>query len=163
MRHKSDIITGHHPEGKKVLTGRRRRLNLFLYSSCSLIREPSIWRKRFVNSVKFSIIVPAFGEGDRINDLIEGLNRLDVDKNLEIIVVDGSQDKDTLGAIQCNPVIKVSSEKGRAKQMNAGALIAKGEILIFLHADTELPIQALKKIIPSWSEESMSEGLLIWV
>jgi rSAM/selenodomain-associated transferase 2 len=99
-----------------------------------------------VNSVKFSIIVPAFGEGDRINDLIEFLNRLDVDKNLEIIVVDGSQDKDTLGAIQCNPVIKVSSEKGRAKQMNAGALNAKGEILIFLHADTELPIQALKEI-----------------
>lgn len=99
-----------------------------------------------MNSVKFSIIVPAFHEGEGINDLIECLNHLDVDKNLEIIVVDGSQEKDTLGAIQCNHVIKISSEQGRAKQMNTGALVAKGEILIFLHADTELPVQALKKI-----------------
>ena len=99
-----------------------------------------------MNPVKFSIIVPAFHEGERINGLIECLNRLDSDKTIEIIVVDGTQEKDTSGAIHSNQVIKISSEKGRAKQMNAGALIAKGEVLIFLHADTELPTQALKKI-----------------
>ena len=90
--------------------------------------------------------MPAFHEGENINDLIEWLNRLDSDKNSEIIVVDGAQEKDTLGAIRRNHVIKISSERGRAKQMNAGASIARGEILIFLHADTELPIHALKKI-----------------
>lgn len=94
----------------------------------------------------FSIIVPVFHEGERINDLIESLNRLDSDKSLEIIVVDGSQERDTLRTIHSNRVIKISSEQGRAKQMNAGALVAKGEILIFLHADTELPVRALKKI-----------------
>jgi rSAM/selenodomain-associated transferase 2 len=99
-----------------------------------------------VNPIKFSIIVPAFHEGGNINDLIECLKRLDPDKNSEIIVVDGAQEKDTLGAIHRNHVAKISSEKGRAKQMNAGASIAKGEILIFLHADTELPVDALKKI-----------------
>jgi rSAM/selenodomain-associated transferase 2 len=104
------------------------------------------WRKRFVNPIKFSIIVPAFHEGENINDLIECLNRLDSDRNSEIIVVDGAQEKDTLGAISRNHVIKISSERGRAKQMNAGASIARGQILIFLHADTELPAQALKKI-----------------
>jgi rSAM/selenodomain-associated transferase 2 len=71
---------------------------------------------------------------------------LDSDKSLEIIVVDGSQERDTLRTIHSNRVIKISSEQGRAKQMNAGALVAKGEILIFLHADTELPVRALKKI-----------------
>jgi rSAM/selenodomain-associated transferase 2 len=71
---------------------------------------------------------------------------LDPDQSLEIIVVDGSQERDTLSAIHSNCVIKISSEQGRAKQMNAGALVAKGEILIFLHADTELPLHALKKI-----------------
>jgi len=96
--------------------------------------------------VTFSIIVPVFHEGERINDLIESLNRLDSDKSLEIIVVDGSQERDTLRTIHSNRVIKISSEQGRAKQMNAGALVAKGEILIFLHADTELPVRALKKI-----------------
>jgi rSAM/selenodomain-associated transferase 2 len=99
-----------------------------------------------VNSIKFSIIVPVFHEGERINHLLEYLNRLDSEKNLEIIVVDGVQEKDTLKAIHSNHVIKISSEKGRAKQMNAGASVANGEILIFLHADTELPGPVLKKI-----------------
>ena len=99
-----------------------------------------------MNSIKFSIILPVFHEGERINDLIEYLNHLDSDKNIEIIVVDGTLEKDTLSAIHSNHVVKIFSEKGRAKQMNAGASAARGEILIFLHADTELPIQALKKI-----------------
>jgi len=96
--------------------------------------------------LRFSIIVPVFHEGEKVNELIVHLHQLDPKKNLEIIVVDGSLERDTLGAIDSNHVIKISSEKGRAKQMNAGASVAKGEILIFLHADTELPIRALKKI-----------------
>ena len=107
---------------------------------------PTAWRKRSVNPVQFSIIVPAFHEGEKIHDLIECLNRLDSDKNGEVIVVDGAHEKDTLGAIDRNHVIKISCERGRAKQMNAGAAVASGEVLIFLHADTELPVQALGKI-----------------
>jgi len=99
-----------------------------------------------MSSIKFSIIVPVFHEGEKVNELIVHLHQLDPKNNLEIIVVDGALEKDTLGAIDSNRVIKISSEKGRAKQMNAGASAAKGEILIFLHADTELPIHALKKI-----------------
>jgi rSAM/selenodomain-associated transferase 2 len=99
-----------------------------------------------MNSFKFSIIVPVFHEGERINDLIECVNRLDSHGHAEIIIVDGAQEKDTLTAIRSNHVIKISSEQGRAKQMNAGASVARGEILIFLHADTELPIHALRKI-----------------
>jgi rSAM/selenodomain-associated transferase 2 len=99
-----------------------------------------------VNFIKFSIIVPVLHEEERINDLIESLYRLDSDKNVEIIIVDGDQEQDTLKAIRSNNVIKISSEKGRAKQMNSGASAAHGEILIFLHADTELPPHALKKI-----------------
>jgi rSAM/selenodomain-associated transferase 2 len=99
-----------------------------------------------VDSIKFSIIVPVLDERERINQLIEYLNRLDADRNVEIVVVDGSLEKYTLSAIHSEEVIKISSETGRAKQMNAGASVARGEILIFLHADTELPPRALKKI-----------------
>lgn len=99
-----------------------------------------------MSSIKFSIIIPVVHEGERIHDLIESLNHLDSDKNIEIIIVDGTEEQDTLKAIHSNNVIKISSEKGRAKQMNAGASIAHGEILIFLHADTELPPHALRKI-----------------
>jgi len=112
----------------------------------SLKALPAAWRKRSVNSIRFSIIVPAFHEEENIRDLIEGLNHLDSDKQSEIIVVDGAREKDTLGAIQRNHVVKICSERGRAKQMNAGASVARGEILIFLHADTELPLHALEKI-----------------
>ncbi len=99
-----------------------------------------------MNVIKFSIIVPVFHEGETINGLIECVNRLDSDGNAEIIIVDGAQEKDTLTAIRSDRVIKMSSEQGRAKQMNTGASVARGEILIFLHADTELPIHALRRI-----------------
>jgi rSAM/selenodomain-associated transferase 2 len=99
-----------------------------------------------VNSPKFSIIVPAFHERGRINGLIERAKHLDSGNEGEIIVVDGAPEEDTLRAIYSNNVIKISSEKGRAKQMNAGASVARGETLIFLHADTELPPCALQKI-----------------
>ncbi len=99
-----------------------------------------------MNSIKFSIIVPVFHEGERINDLIEHVKRLDSDGNAEIIIVDGAQEKDTLTATRSNNVIKISSKQGRAKQMNAGVSIARGEILVFLHADTELPTHALRKV-----------------
>ena len=111
-----------------------------------------------MNSIKFSIIVPVFHEGERVNDLIDHLNHLDSKKNVEIIVVDGAQEKDTLRAIHSNHVIKISSEKGRAKQMNAGASVANGEILIFLHADTELPGQALKKIYSLMGQKAYVGG-----
>ena len=99
-----------------------------------------------MNSIKFSVIVPVFHEGDRINDLMEHLDQFNTGKTFEIIIVDGTPEKDTLKTIHSNYVIKVSSEKGRAKQMNAGASMAIGEVLIFLHADTELPILAFEKI-----------------
>jgi rSAM/selenodomain-associated transferase 2 len=99
-----------------------------------------------MDSIKFSIIVPVLHEGERINELIEYLKRLDSEKIVEMIIVDGALERDTLRAIHSNNVIKISSEKGRAKQMNAGASVAHGEILIFLHADTELPPHALRKI-----------------
>jgi rSAM/selenodomain-associated transferase 2 len=95
---------------------------------------------------KFSIIIPVFHEAERINGLIDHLRQLDFERCTEIIVVDGAPGKDTLHAIQDDRVTKLSTEKGRAKQMNAGASLARGDILIFLHADTELPASAFKRV-----------------
>lgn len=94
----------------------------------------------------FSVIIPVLHETNKINSLIEHLHALEGSRNSEIIVVDGSPTKDTINAINDEKIISISSEKGRAKQMNAGAYIAKGEILIFLHADTKLPEDAFQKI-----------------
>ena len=95
---------------------------------------------------KFSIVIPVLHESDRINSLIENIEGLTGDGSHEVIVVDGSPTKDTIWAIDNENIIKLVSLKGRARQMNAGAAVAKGEILIFLHADTELPRNALRGI-----------------
>ncbi len=130
---------------KNILTGIERNLTLWFKSPLGLwfFRGTSLMNS---HSIKFSIVVPVFHEQEGINDLINALNRLDSDRNVEIIIVDGTGERDTLEAIRSNGVIKISSEQGRAKQMNAGASIARGEVLIFLHADTELPLQALLRI-----------------
>ena len=95
---------------------------------------------------EFSIIIPVLHEGERINDLIGHLRQLDPGKMSEIIVVDGAPEKDTLRAIRDGEITKIFAEKGRARQMNAGAFAAKGDILIFLHADTELPLSVLRRM-----------------
>lgn len=95
---------------------------------------------------RFSIIIPALNEAERINSVIEHLRAQAGSEACEIIVVDGDTNRSTITAINDKDVIAVSSEKGRGRQMNAGAALARGQILIFLHADTELPPAALKKI-----------------
>lgn len=95
---------------------------------------------------KFSIIIPVYHEGEKINDLIDQLDRISSEKDCEIIIIDGGENQDTLSTIDSKRVIKASSKMGRARQMNVGASFAKGEVLVFLHADTELPTDALKMI-----------------
>jgi rSAM/selenodomain-associated transferase 2 len=99
-----------------------------------------------MDKTRFSIIIPVLHETERINSLIDHIRCLARDNGHEIIVVDGSPAKDTIGAIRSKGVIKLNSERGRARQMNTGASLAKGEILIFLHADTELPAYAFARI-----------------
>ncbi len=94
----------------------------------------------------FSIIVPVLNEADSINSLLEHVSHLKADRPFEVIVVDGDRRADTVSAIRHEAVVSLVSDAGRARQMNAGAAIARGGILIFLHADTELPTGALSRI-----------------
>lgn len=60
--------------------------------------------------------------------------------NCEIIVVDGgSKDLTTRTARQAGATAVISSPKGRACQLNAGAARARGDLFLFLHADSKLP------------------------
>ncbi|MHC4571112.1 MAG: TIGR04283 family arsenosugar biosynthesis glycosyltransferase [Planctomycetota bacterium] len=98
------------------------------------------------NEYRFSIVIPVLYEQDQINSVIEHLRSQYLKGVCEIIVVDGDSRGETIKAIQDREVVSITSAKGRAIQMNAGAAVARGEILIFLHADTRLPPGALKKI-----------------
>ncbi len=89
-----------------------------------------------------SVIIPVFREDALINGTITRLKAMDSDCAIEIVVVDGSPEAETLNAVQNTEVKRIHSGKGRGRQMNAGARAARGEVLLFLHVDTELPKEA---------------------
>jgi rSAM/selenodomain-associated transferase 2 len=94
----------------------------------------------------FSIIIPVLHEPDNINSLIHSIYEQHAHEQCEVIVVDGSRERDTIKVIENKQIISLVSSAGRAQQMNAGAEVARGEILIFLHADNKLPENALTSI-----------------
>lgn len=65
----------------------------------------------------------------------------------EIIVVDGGSSDKTLAIARTNGCKTIQSDPGRGAQLNSGAEFASYEILLFLHADTLLPIDASKEIV----------------
>jgi rSAM/selenodomain-associated transferase 2 len=84
-----------------------------------------------------SIIIPTLNEESNIKAVINSIQS----HNIEIIVVDGGSEDKTLLIAKSLDVKVVVSSPGRANQMNTGAMVASGEILLFLHADTRLPIR----------------------
>ncbi len=106
------------------------------------------------NTCSFSIIIPVYHEAGTINDCIAHLHGLKHKGTFEIIIVDGDPQGSTIKVIEDKQVIKKGSQKGRARQMNKGASVASGEIIVFLHADTRLPPDALTIV---WS--CMEAGL----
>lgn len=107
---------------------------------------------------KFSIIIPVVDEYYTINQTIKHINSLKADDDLEIIVVDGSPTGETIKVIENKGIKKLITEKGRGNQMNKGASIANGEILIFLHADTYLPPNALHSIASAMRDHTYIGG-----
>jgi rSAM/selenodomain-associated transferase 2 len=97
--------------------------------------------------MRLSIIIPVLNEVERLPDLLGHLAFLD---NAEVIVVDGGSEDDSQQVALRAGAHVIQSERGRAKQMNAGAAVAQGDILLFLHADTLLPLSAeqlIEKVI----------------
>lgn len=92
--------------------------------------------------MKFSIIIPTLNEEKTIASCLLPLQPLR--GNCEIIIVDASHIPPVAHTVLADKII--NSAKGRALQMNIGASQANGDILIFLHADTTLPENALQLI-----------------
>lgn len=93
--------------------------------------------------MRISVIIPVFNEGKNIAATLQRLERLDPD---ELIVVDGSSSDRTRQICQGFGVDLYVTPKGRAQQMNFGARRASGDVLLFLHADTRLPLTAFVDI-----------------
>jgi rSAM/selenodomain-associated transferase 2 len=106
----------------------------------------------------FSIIIPVLHEAAIINSLLDSLRQLETNESFETIVVDGSPTRDTLQVITDTNVIKIHCQQGRGRQMNEGAAHATGDILVFLHADTFLPRNALNLIRTTLQNQLMVGG-----
>lgn len=98
-------------------------------------------------TIDVSIIIPVIDEERIINQTLERLRSAKTSGAFEIIVVDGNVSGNTLRAITEKNIIKVISPCGRGAQMNTGARAANGRILLFLHADTSLPKNAIDLLI----------------
>jgi rSAM/selenodomain-associated transferase 2 len=94
--------------------------------------------------VALSIIIPVLNESSLIQSTLEPLL---LTPSVEVIVVDGGSIDNTLERAQAaGAKVLTAAQAGRAHQMNEGAAIAQGELLLFLHADTQLPRDYLSQV-----------------
>ena len=106
-----------------------------------------------------SIIIPVLNEAETIEELLHHLiDNASLENITEIIVVDGGSTDGTQDlVINLGLNVKlISSEKGRAKQMNTGAKASKGAILYFLHADSFPPNRYDAFIIQEYHKNNLA-------
>lgn len=104
-----------------------------------------------------SVIVPTYNEAECIEQTLKKLLALNCSSGHEVIVADGGSDDRTVEiAERYVPVLR--TEKGKAKQMNAGAKAAKGMILFFAHADMSFAKGTLQAICDAIKLEGFDGG-----
>ena len=91
-----------------------------------------------------SVIIPVLNEAKTVRKLL--LTLPSCETAIEVIVVDGGSTDGTADLASSLAGRVISAMPGRARQMNAGLAVAKGQIVLFLHADTTLPLTAFDNI-----------------
>ena len=102
-----------------------------------------------------SIIIPALNESATICRTLSSLKEAD---NLEMIVVDGGSRDNTTALAGSYGAKVIQTEPCKAIQMNAGAAAARGDILVFLHADTLMPGSFKYQIVSALSQKGVAAG-----
>ena len=104
-----------------------------------------------------SVIIPTLHEEKTLPGT---LSRLRHPVFSEVLVVDGgSRDRTLADVALVHPLTRIlNAPMGRARQMNAGAAAAKGELLLFLHADTLLPATAAQDITQAMADTRIAGG-----
>jgi rSAM/selenodomain-associated transferase 2 len=107
--------------------------------------------------MRLAIVIPALNEAANLSRLLPDLAR--GCPGADIVVVDGGSGDDTAAVVARLPGPRLlESARGRAVQMNHGAREARGDTLLFLHADTRLPDGAARAIEQTLAEPGVVGG-----
>ncbi len=106
--------------------------------------------------IRLSVVMPALNEAQGMATALAALAPL-VLRGAQVIVADGGSSDHTFALAQAGAAAVLVSPRGRALQMNAGAAQARGEVLLFLHADTRLPAGADVLV-----REALAGGSQVW-
>ena len=103
-----------------------------------------------------SIIIPTLNEERSIQQTLEALAL--VKGNVEVIVADGGSYDSTMDVARRNFARVIRSERGRGIQMHSGAAVARGQALLFLHADTTPPPEVAALIVEALKGDALTVG-----
>jgi rSAM/selenodomain-associated transferase 2 len=107
--------------------------------------------------MKLSIVIPTLDEAQGIVAALSALQPFR-ERGAEVIVADGGSRDRTVDLARPLADRVVSAPRGRGAQMNAGAAVATGEVLLFLHADSTLPPEADRLLLDGLRERSWEWG-----
>lgn len=107
--------------------------------------------------MSLSVVVPMLNEAAALPALLSHLRQLQAE-GAEVVLVDGGSHDDSATLARAEGFTVVESERGRARQMNAGAQHAHGDIVLFLHADTRLPDGAVQQVLHALAPASGPEA-----
>jgi len=105
--------------------------------------------------MKISVIIPTLNEESHVEKTLRSIMKQEGD--YEVYVVDGGSTDNTVTIAKRYTTV-INSPRGRANQMNAGARLSKGDILLFLHSDTLLPDDAFREIKKKMRDATVAGG-----
>lgn len=105
--------------------------------------------------MRVSVVIPVLNEADAIARTLMQVRQAGA---CQSIVVDGGSNDETVTIARLYADMVISSPRGRARQMNAGAHVAEGEVLLFLHADTTLPQEFLQVLSHVFNDQQIVGG-----